>query len=642
MRTLIFSFFFICNVPFLSVNATEGEYSILKISPALLKNANAVKRIEQINFTIYSKTETILKKKYAITILNEKGDEHASFIAYYDKLHEVKNIEGALFDAMGNEVKRLKNKQIIDIGATDNHSLVDDNRKKMHHFYHKQYPYTVEYEVEEKYNGTLFFPIWIPRDNEFVSVEQSSITITSPLDYLVRVKTFNYEGKPLEMFDKSTKSSTWQIKMQPAIISEYAMPHWLDINTAVYFGPSQFQIEHFTGNMSTWADFGKFINSLKQGKDILPVHLQQTVKQLTEGVQSNKEKVEILYTYLQKNTRYISIQLGIGGWQPYDAAYVANNAYGDCKALTNFMYSLLKEAGIRSCYTLVSAGKRARKIIADFPAQQFNHVILCVPLQTDTIWLECTSQTLPAGYLSEFTYNRYALAIDEDGGKLVRTPNYGMIDNSQIRKLKVNLDTEGNLYLHSSSVYSGLQQDQYHDLINNLDKDKVKEILQHNLDFATYEIAKFNYKEHKAKIPHIEESLEIMVSNYATITGKRLFIVPNIMTRTNRKLPMDSTRQFNLALSMAYKDVDTAEIILPSGYYAESIPQDIILRNQFGSYQSSVKLVGDNLYYYRLVEHNSGNFPASSYTELVQFYEKMYKADRAKVVLIKKQEPIKF
>ncbi|MEN9549838.1 MAG: hypothetical protein RIR12_2429 [Bacteroidota bacterium] len=245
---------------------------------------------------------------------------------------------------------------------------------------------------------------------------------------------------------------------------------------------------------------------------------------------------------------------------------------------------------------MVSAGKRARKIIADFPAQQFNHVILCVQLQTDTMWLECTSQTLPAVYLSEFTYNRYALAIDEDGGRLVRTPNYGMIDNSQIRKLKVNLDKEGNLYLHSSSVYSGLQQDQYHDLINSLDKNKVKEILQHNLDFAAYEITKFNYKKHKAKIPHIVESLEIIVSNYAAITGKRLFIVPNLMTSINRKLPTDSARQFNLALRMAYKDVDTAEIILPSGNYAESIPQDIILRNQFGSYRSSVKLVGDRLY----------------------------------------------
>ena len=59
---------------------------------------------------------------------------------------------------------------------------------------------------------------------------------------------------------------------------------------------------------------------------------------------------------MQNNTRYISIQLGIGGWRPFEAAYVASKGYGDCKALSNYMYSLLKEAGILSYYTLVKAG----------------------------------------------------------------------------------------------------------------------------------------------------------------------------------------------------------------------------------------------------------------------------------------------
>jgi hypothetical protein len=596
MRNLLYSLFFIYCAGHSNLYAGDGEYSILKIPPALLKSANAIKRTEQISFTIYNKGEAILKKKYAITILNEKGDDHAYFAAYYDKLHGVKNIEGALYDAMGKELKRLKNKQIIDITGSDDASLIDDNRRKVHNFFHKTYPYTVEYEVEEKYNGTLFFPVWVPRDDEFLAVEQSSITITSPVNYTVRVKTFNYEGQPIEAADKSTKSSIWQVKNLPAIISEYAMPYWLDINTAVLFGPSEFEIENYSGTMNTWADFGKFINTLKQGRDVLPSNLQQTVKQLTDGVKTNREKVDILYNYLQKNTRYISIQLGIGGWQPFDATYVANKAYGDCKALTNFMYSLLKEAGIPSCYTLVNAGKRARKVIPDFPSQQFNHVILCVPLQTDTMWLECTSQTLPAGYLSDFTCNRYALAIDEAGGKLVRTPNYGIAENLQVRKVKASLDNEGSLSIKSTAIYGGLQQDQYHELINSLSKEKVKEVLHEELDFATYEVAKFDYKEHKAKLPFMEESLEVLVSRYATITGKRLFIVPNIMTRTNRKLPADSTRQFNLELGMAYRDVDSVEIILPIGYSAESIPPEINISNQFGTYHAAVKLTDNILF----------------------------------------------
>ena len=389
--------------------------------------------------------------------------------------------------------------------------------------------------------------------------------------------------------------------------------------------------------MNNWQEFGKFVYSLKQGRDQLPENVKQAVHQLSDNITDPKEKIGKLYEYLQKNTRYISIQLGIGGWQPFDAKYVATKAYGDCKALANYMYSLLKEAGITSFYTLIKAGKNANKVMPDFPSQQFNHVILCVPLQKDTVWLECTSQTIPAGYLGEFTCDRYALLINEDGGALVRTPKYGMKENLQTRNIKATLDEEATLQVKVITRYAGLQQDLYHDLIHSLSKDKVKEFLHEELDFATYEISSFDYKEAKSSLPSVEESLDIAVSNYANITGKRLFIMPNVMTRTHRKLPADEERKYDIELGFEFKDVDTVEINLPAGYTTESMPQDVSVSSKFGKYNCSVKLSGNQLIYYRSIEHYGGRFPAKDYAELVKFYQTIYKADRNKVVLVKNQ-----
>ncbi len=617
--------------------AGEGDYAVSKIPAALLKNAHVIKRMERISFEVINTGEAILRKKYALTIMDENGDDQARFLEYYDRLHEIKNIEGTLYDASGKELKKLKNKQIIDLTGMDESTLIDDSRRKFHHFFYKVYPYTVQYEVEIKYNGTLFFPVWLPREGENFSVEQSSISIVCPSSYTVRYKAFNYTGNPSETTERDKKTMTWQTSGLPAIEDEFASPSWYELNTVILFAPAEFEIQNYRGSMNNWKEFGKFVYSLKQGRDQLPDNIKQAVHQMTDNIIDPKEKIRMLYEYLQKNTRYISIQLGIGGWQPFDAKYVASKAYGDCKALSNYMYSLLQEAGIASSYTLIKAGRNANKVMADFPSQQFNHVILCVPLQKDTMWLECTSQTLPAGYLGDFTCDRYALLINEDGGTLVRTPKYGMKENLQTRNITATLDEDATLKVKAFSRYGGVQQDRYHALINNLSKDKVKEHLHEELDFATYEISSFDYKETRSSLPVVEERLDIVVSNYSTITGKRLFIMPNIMTRTHRKLSADEERKYDLELGFEYKDVDTVEINLPAGFTAESMPQDVSVSNKFGKYSCSVRLLGNQLFYCRSMEYNGGRFPAKDYLELVKFYATIYKADRNKVVLVKNQ-----
>lgn len=635
-RLPVFTIFILIS---LFLQAADGDYAVSKIAPGLLKNANAVLRLEEMRFEIINPGKAIFKNRYVITVLNENGDHWAEFSEYYDKHRKIESIEGALYDATGKQLKKIKTKDTEDISGVSESSLIDDNRVKRHNFYHRVYPYTVEYTTEIEYTSTLFFPMWVPQGREKLSVEKSSMCIVSSADYKFRYKAFNYTSSPVKTVEKDSKvANLWSAKDMPAIIREVYSPLWHELTTVVIFGPTDFGIDNYKGNMASWADFGKFVYALKKGKDVLPENIKQQVQQLVSGVSDVKKKIALLYEYLQKNTRYISIQLGIGGWQPFDANFVATKAYGDCKALTNYMFSILKEVGIPSYYALINAGTNAGYITDDFPSQQFNHVILCVPLVKDTIWLECTSPTKAAGYMGDFTSDRYALLVDESGGQLVRTPVYKLNDNQQQRKIKGVLNSEGTLNIHAATSYSGLQQDDIHGLINNLSKDKVKEYLEDQLDFPTYEINNFTYKENKSSLPVVDESLDITVSNYATITGKRLFIIPNVMTRTHRKLTVEEERKYDLELGFEYKDVDSVEISLPDGYTPESMPKDVLVSSKFGIYSCAVKLTGNKLFYYRTIEHYSGRFPAKDYAELVKFYEAIYKADRNKVVLVKNEE----
>jgi hypothetical protein len=618
--------------------AGDGSYAVSNISPALLKGANVVKRMEEKRFEVFDADKTVFNYKYALTILNDNGDEHARLVEYYDKMRKVDWIEGNLYDAGGKLLKKLKNKDIQDLSSVSDNNLIDDSRNKLHNFYHKVYPYTVEYEVQISYNNSFHFPGWVTQEGEHLAVEKSSYTFVCPVAYQFRYRALNYKGEPVQTSEKGKKSFTWQVASLPAVHKETSSPRWHELTTMLKIAPTNFEVEGYKGNMTTWKEFGRFIYALNKGKDVLPEEVKQKVHQLIKGTNDEKEKIRILYEFLQQNTRYISIQLGIGGWQPFAADYVARKGYGDCKALSNYMYSLLKEANIRSLYTIIKAGRGEHFIMEDFPSNEFNHAVLCVPLKKDTMWLECTSQTNPAGYMGEFTGNRKALVIDENGGTLVSTPRYGLEENLQVRSIKGKLDEDGSLLIKVDTRYHSLQQDGLHGFINALSKEKVKEYLQEGLDLATYDIHNFKYTEQKNRYPEIEEALEIYVSNYATTSGKRLFLTPNILNRSQAKMSIDTARKYDLCFDYAYKDVDSIEIEVVAGYAIESIAQPVSIKTRFGTYSSSVKLDGNKVRYVRIREQFAGRFPPADYAALSKYYADIFKADRARIVLVKQDK----
>lgn len=634
-KTFSFSFFLLLALGL----AAQTKYPASTIPPALLKDAHVVKRAEEINFEVVDLGEAVYKRKVALTILDEAGQRYASLVVGYDRLRKITDIEGALYDAAGNQLKKVKGKEINDYSAVDGISLYDDARVKVHDFKYRTYPYTVEYAVEVAYNNTYSFPDFVPQSFEHLSVEKSSYTFVAPAAYRLRYKPFNYKGAPAEITEKEKKVMKWEVSNVAAITRPIASPPWHELTPTVFFAPSEFQMEGYKGNASTWQEYGKFNLLLNSDRDKLPADLLQKAKAIAESTTDTKEKIRKLYEFMQQHTRYISIQLGIGGLQPFDASYVAQKGYGDCKALSNYMYSLLKAVGIKSYYTVVQAGETAddQYLMEDFPSHQSNHVVLFVPLAKDTMWLECTNQNMPAGYMGGFTGNRKALAIAEDGGRLIATPRYGIEENVQLRKITGTIDAEGNLVAAVNTRYRAMQQDDVFGVMNALSKEKVKERLNEELSFASYDVGNFSYNAKKDVLPEVEEQLNLTVSNYATVSGRRFFVVPNLMSRNGSKSFNADERTCDFVFGYAYRDIDSVEVDIPADYQVEAMPQPVNLKTAYGNYQFEAKVDGAKIRYYRKMERFSGRYPAKEATPLAKFYEDVYKADRSRIVLVKKE-----
>ena len=638
MRALL-SFSCCCLFLLAAVTAKAGdpEYPAATIPAELKAGAHAVKRWEEVQFKLTGTGEARLVNHYVITVLDESGAEYANMVEGYDKLRTIRSIHGVLYYASGKAIKKLKQSDITDRAASDGVSMITDNRIKQHSFYYSVYPYTIEYEITIDYNCTAFFPGWLPQDARDMAVEQSRLLVSVPQAYPLRYRQVLYEGAPQITTEKDTRTYTWEAKQIKARPYEIMAPAWRRRTTAVLLGPSDFEMGAYKGNMNSWEEYGKFMYALNKDRDVLPAAVKQTVHQLTNGINDPSEKIRVLYRYLQQHTRYVSIQLGIGGWQTFDADYVANKGYGDCKALSNYMCALLKEAGITAYCTLVHAGDGEIDFENDFPSNQFNHMIACVPRGKDTTWLECTSAYLPAGYLSGFTADRPVLIITENGGKLIHTPAYGTRQNQQLQRLEAHITPEGNVLAKVRTLSTGLQQDDLLQRLHESSREKLMEWIRRALSLPSYDVNSYNCLEQHDTIPAIEQQLDITARNYAAISGKRMFIEPNILNKSSSRINTEEQRRSDIQQVFAYTDVDTVLLAIPAGYTAESLPKPTLLKSRFGTYASLVLVKDSTITYIRTVQRNAGTFPASTFPELEQFYEGMYKADRGRIVLVRKE-----
>ena len=618
----------------------QTDFSFQKIKPDLIKNANAVIRFEEDYFEILSKSEAKLHHRFVVTILNEKGeDEHSQMYVGYDKFTKITEISGTVYDANGKSVKKLKNGDITDFGYGIAGDEISDARVKVADFGKKSfaYPYTIEFSYETRDRNMMFYPKWNPFKRAKTSIEYSVFKMKTPAGFMFRYKEYN--GAPA--LAKSAGSDglplyQWSLTDRAAIEPEsYPLPD-NELLPMVLTAPSDFEIQEYSGNFNRWEDLSKFYYTLNKDRDALPQATVTEIKSLIRDAKTEREKVLLLYRWMQSRTRYVSIQLGIGGWQTIDATTVATKGYGDCKALTNFTIAALKQAGISSYAALVKAGDDA-EMNPDFPSSQFNHVIACVVLPKDTMWLECTSQTTSADFMGSFTGNRQALLVMPDGGKLVATHQYGTSQNTRNRTTNANIEENGVGHLRVQTNYAGIQQESRDRLLHNYTQEEQRKWLLSNLELPNIDLEKFEYEKGKDILPVISEKLNITVRNCATRTGPRLFLKPNLLTRS-LELPANISEHkgdFYLPVTRYnLTDSDTITFEIPALMKPESLLPAFKLESAFGSYEVKSVFENNKLFYSRKLSVKGGRYNAADYPKWIEFVKKVRKADRAQVVFI--------
>jgi len=611
----------------------QTMFPVANLNPKLKTRANSVMRSMETTIDMRAPDQVIETVKKAITILNKNGDDHAALVLYYNKNIVIKSIKGAIYDELGNQTAKIMQSNFKDRSAISDFSLYEDDRVKVYEPNIISYPYTVVYEYEIRNRQNLIIPDWDANPYPDLAVEHNSYVFICKPEDQIRIKEYNFKGTRSQEKLKDQVIYKWSVDNLSALRREPYSPDPERYLTSVKIAPEKFVYYRTKGQYKDWTELGMWVyNDLVKPKQVLSPQIISEVKSLVADVEGDKNKAKKVYEYMQRKTRYISVQIGIGGYEPIAAMQVDKLGYGDCKALVNYTQSLLSAVNIPSYYCIVYAGSAKRGLDPEYASMnQANHIVLCLPFERDTTWLECTNPDAPFGFLGDFTDDRIVLACSATGGKLLKTPELTSEMNQTSRTAALNLDDKGSITGKMKTTFKGSQYDNYNYLITQSGDDRIRS-LKKIYDIDNINFSGIKFEQNKGAEPSTTELLDLQIDRYASFTSNRIYLLPNAFNRV-RTVPEYQNRSLPVYINRGYTDVDEYTYTLPDGYTIEYKPENQLIKSDFGSYSTNITIESNKILYKRKMIVNSGTWPFDKYAAFVVFMDAASSLDDKRIVL---------
>ena len=612
---------------------SQNIYDVDLINDSLKQNANSVIRN---NSTIYEKISDSKYRVYyhsAITILNENGKQNSILYINYDKNSKVSKIKGNVYNEKGILVNKLEKKQIHDFANYNSYTLFSDNRTILISNDIKKYPITYEYEYVVDYNGFVAFNSWFPLPSYEISSEQAELIYKTKTENDFRYKTLNYNFDFQTNYQNQIYEYKWTSKLIKAIEFEQFTPNIYTFLPSILLSPNKISFEGTVGDFSSWENIGKWSYELIKNRNKLSDETIEKLKKLCDTIPNRTDKIRAVYEFMQNKTRYVNIAVGIGGFQPITANDVDQKGYGDCKALSNYTKSLLNVVEIEAFYTIIGSGKNSEILFSDFSsANQANHIILCVPNNNDTIWLECTNQNIPFGYISSSNSNRYALLVTEKGGFLTRTPNLNLENNLQISKIELELNDNQQLNYKLNSKFENYLYEKIFSLMNET-KIEQEKLLKENILNDELQVKSYSISENKNEIPEAKLNSIGIINGDVSKTGNMLFIRPNFGIINPISQSIFKNRKQNLFIPFGYFLIDTLTLKIPENYILEYLPKNSEYNSKLGNYKLNIQIENNTISIIREQKILNGNYEKTTFLEIEKFFENIEKTENERIIL---------
>ena len=608
---------------------------LASVLPATSQTVDAIVEQSVTEVDCRDMRNTRISEQRVYRLLHERASDMAQFAIGCSKWQKLTDFNGQVTDATGKVIRKFKKG---DLKRSDLSSgFADDIYTLLLDYTPPSYPITIEFNwVTEANNGNFGFPTFAPVEAYNTQVDHASYVLTVPAQMACRYLCRNTADQVIQ----STLSDgriRYEAHMDnlPAIDNEPYSPSARETLPHILWAPGKFELHGVSGDMTTWQGFGAWIYSLLKGQQELSPEFKAQLHAMTDTCTSDRSKVEVIYNYLAQTTRYVSIQLGIGGWQPFPASEVCRTGFGDCKGLTNYLCAMMHEVGIPANYVVIRNDQR--HLVTEFPSNQFNHAIAQVPLPGDTLWLECTASAfVPLGYVHENIAGNDALLIDDNGGHLVKLPAYTPEQNVSYNKAHVTLQDDGSAKVDADMRYECRQYEDLLPLMSRTEQQR-RDAMLSGINLSAVTLGDFTFAEHKQSYttPHIDVSMQLETRKLANITGSRMFVPVGIFHKITVPRALQQRVQ-PVSIDYGYVDIDTLVVTIPEGYVVETLPQSASEVTLLGELSQTFEAADNTVTVVTRHLMRDGRYPATDYATLRNLKTAVKRAYDQRIVLRRK------
>lgn len=601
---------------------------------AFAKNYDAEVASTTTSITVQGNT-LIKKVNYVIKVNNRDGDDYTAVTISYDKGEDFSHLEARILDKNGTVVRKLKEKDVIKEYGSGEDALFQDTYQVAFQLDYNEYPYTLVYSYQVKSQDPLTFAEWVPVFGRNIPTLKAKLIVEIPKNYLI-----NYRSQRTDTLIKSSDGDdlkyTWKAHFTKLLDKEAFAPPLNEIVPGVIVVPKYFDYGG-SGSFASWRAFGNWQDYAIKGLDVLPESEKSKIRSLVKGISDTTQIIRILYHYLQDETRYINVVIKTGRYIPYPASYVAKNKYGDCKALSNYMKAMLKYVGIKSFYTVIRGGDNIIKFDTNFVSPYpFNHVILYVPNNGKPLWLDCTSK-YAFGWLGSFDQGRYAMVVQKNNTRLIRTPSLTPKQVEELRMINVSYNLNGEVELNFENTYRGDMYEELDGFEREGDPMYKQQAIRNyvasqGFNLMSDSIHQFNRDSTDIQLFFTARSGQIYNQYGNDLLVQNIpFQVPDVENPEDRKLPL----QINYPV---YR-VDSIHYEMPPGFKLDAVVKDTVLTTKFGKYSHRWYKRGDAIYVTNRLLIHAGNYPLKVYNKFYQFLKEAGNDENSVAFSLTKETP---